>query len=212
MTVIYYSCLNNNLSQETIHEKLTNLPKDVRKGITKFKRKQDQLASLYGKLLLQEGLFRFGMKSSLNDLQYTKYNKPYVKNNQVSFNISHSGDYVVCAISNEVNTLGIDIEKNQKINFNDFQNIWTERELKLINKKTKIFYKYWTRKEALIKADGRGFMLDLKKIDVVNSKLLLNDKLYYLKEININVDYTMHLASPLPMSIDKVSLTKLSVI
>lgn len=206
MTVVYYTYFETNISTKLFEDRLNSLPSFMREKIKKFRRWQDSLASLYGKLLLQEGFEKFSVSATLNDLIYTEFNKPYLKDNSVSFNISHSGSYVLCAISNEVDSLGVDVEEIKDIDINDFQKVWTEEEWKLITSSDlKVFYEYWTRKESLVKAVGKGLELNLQSIDVRDSKVEINNKLYFLKKLDLHTNYALHLTSI--KNFDKVDLT-----
>ena len=50
---------------------------------------EDRHASLYGKLLLKKGLQDLGQDSSLTNLKFTEYNRPYLEG-KLDFNISSS--------------------------------------------------------------------------------------------------------------------------
>jgi len=203
MTVVFYTYFSENITRDSFRNILHVLPEQVRDRIGRFIRWQDALASLYGRLMLQEGFSRFGFAEFINELEYTAHNKPYLKNNTLSFNISHSGDYVICAMSNDTDLLGVDIEEIKTIDLNDFKDIWTIDEWKLIAEDGDVntFYNLWTRKEAVIKADGRGLSLALKEIDVTVSSVSVNDKLYFLKKLDVNSGYAAHLASSRELSV-----------
>ncbi|WP_299316029.1 4'-phosphopantetheinyl transferase superfamily protein [uncultured Aquimarina sp.] len=208
MTIILYTHFEKNTSYIPFQDLLKSLPTDIQKRIKEFRAQCDAEASLYGKLLLQKGFLKFGINSSLEDLKYTKYNKPYLKNARICFNISHSANYVICAISSKANYLGVDIEKIKEIDYNDFQKVWSRKESELIQKNgLNSFYDYWTRKEAIIKADGRGLEIPLEKIDVRDSKVILDKKLFYLKKIDLDKNYSLHLASDI--TLDKIDLIQL---
>lgn len=175
-----------------------------------MRRWQDALATLYGRKLLKAGLDRFGVSASLGDIKYGKNGKPYLSESRVCFNISHSGEYVVCAISDEVEILGVDIEKHKTINIFDFYNIWTKEEWKLIQEEDiSTFYKFWTRKEAVIKAEGTGLELPLKEISVLGPTTLLNNQLFYLTPLTIDSGYSLHLATS--RLINAVNMVRLPV-
>jgi len=53
----------------------------------------------------------------------------------------------------------------------------------------------------VIKADGRGLSLALKEIDVTVSSVSVNDKLYFLKKLDVNSGYAAHLASSRELSV-----------
>ena len=58
------------------------------------------------------------------------HGKPYVKNLDVEFNISHSDEMVVCAISD--NSVGIDIERVKPIGVNILRRVCTDVDLEYI--------------------------------------------------------------------------------
>ncbi|KJD32011.1 hypothetical protein PW52_15985 [Tamlana sedimentorum] len=94
--------------------------------------------------------------------------KPYVDTAPTMFfNISHSGEYAAIVFSNT--QVGIDIEKikskpiEREIITSIFNN--TEADLILNTSNTnELFYKLWTRKEALVKASGIGIDDDFKQL------------------------------------------------
>ena len=49
-----------------------------------------------------------GLSLNKDMIENNKYGKPYIKNNPIYFNISHSSDYVVIGISDSA--IGVDIE------------------------------------------------------------------------------------------------------
>ena len=59
----------------------------------------------------------------------------------------------------------------------------------------KEFYKYWTIKESVVKADGRGFSIPLDKLEVKNNTVRYEDKLWYVRELALNNDYSAVLAT-----------------
>jgi 4'-phosphopantetheinyl transferase len=101
-------------------------------------------------------------------INYNINKKPYLASDSwLHFNISHSEDYTVIAISR--NEVGIDIEYIAK-DF-DFDNmlfdIFGEDEILAIQNagnKKHAFYSSWTRKEAFVKALGKGIDDDFKQI------------------------------------------------
>jgi 4'-phosphopantetheinyl transferase len=107
---------------------------------------------------------------------YEKQGKPVVKDyiNRVpiEFNISHSGDYALIAMTLE-NKVGVDIEEvNPDIDYKSLSNrFFSEKERNdLINLDEKqqcdAFYRIWARKESFIKATGQGISFGLDKFSV----------------------------------------------
>ncbi|WP_395375874.1 4'-phosphopantetheinyl transferase family protein [Marinicella sp. W31] len=107
--------------------------------------------------------------------RYTEYDKPVLRtpeNNTIQFNVSHSGDYGLIAIS-RCSPLGIDIEEmktdldlmemaQQVFSGSEYQQLIQLPEAKRIQ----AFYNGWTRKEAYIKGDGKGLSIPLKSFNV----------------------------------------------
>lgn len=102
------------------------------------------------------------------------YGKPFLKEpyQWLSFNLSHSGNRVVVAISKD-RALGIDIEKIQfHQDLSIAHEVFSVAELEELNnlkdsQKTLAFFKGWTQKEAFIKALGLGFSYPLKQFTVL---------------------------------------------
>ena len=102
----------------------------------------------------------------------------------------------MCILSDEVDTIGIDVEEIKSIDIYDFYNVWNVFEWDEITKGgLGVFYDYWTRKEAVLKADGRGIVTTLEKIDARGFQIAFDDKVYFLKSLNIHVNYKLHLAA-----------------
>lgn len=108
------------------------------------------------------------------DFDYHLYKKPYLASKPwLHFNISHSQDYVVIAVSRR--NLGIDIEyMEQDFPFSNLiPEVFEEREITAIqnsNDKKRLFYSYWTRKEAFVKGLGTGINDNFKHIPCVDGE------------------------------------------
>ena len=214
MTVISFFNTSLALTQAQFNELLRLLPTSLQTKVLRFRREEDARASLFGKLLLQKMIEHFGFTASLEDLEYTKYERPYIHisdHELFDFNISHSGHYVVCAASTDMR-LGIDIEKKSPIDSVDFISQFTSAEwqqIKSSSDSTSEFYRFWTRKEALAKADGRGLNFPFNQIDLAGDRVMvpLEDKQWHLKPISLSNHYECVLATGQPA--DSLSLFEL---
>ena len=85
--------------------------------------------------------------------------KPYLKDGGMYFNISHSGDYVVLAVSGS--EVGVDIEKVSPYFREAADLCFTPRERERLKQEgcDETFYRLWTAKEAVMKGSGLGFSL-----------------------------------------------------
>lgn len=115
--------------------------------------------------------------------------KPYLRNNHMYFNITHTRNAFAFGFSTNC-YLGIDMENNNnKMNFLPlldavFSN--KEKEFVLVDKAKSLdrFLLIWTRKEALLKALGIGLVSYLEQIEVLEDKKplpidLIENKLCY---------------------------------
>ncbi|NCX95629.1 MAG: 4'-phosphopantetheinyl transferase superfamily protein [Chitinophagia bacterium] len=106
-------------------------------------------------------------------IEIDEQGKPYLKDSDIHFNISHSGNFILIAFGYD--PVGIDVEERkenvdwqgliQKIGDN------TEQEyVKTAETPTDNFFIIWTRKEALLKAIGVGLVNNLPSIKVMMYK------------------------------------------
>lgn len=138
------------------------------------------------------------------NLDYHFNKKPYLASHPwLYFNISHSEDFAVIAISRK--EVGIDIEyMSEDFDFtNLLPDIFDGNEILIIqnavNKKN-AFYTSWTRKEAFVKALGKGIDEDFKYIPCldgqhsVDAALLNNNKNWQIYSFDLAHHYSAAVA------------------
>jgi len=98
--------------------------------------------------------------------------KPFIKNEVLQYNVSHSGDWIVIAIANT--PVGVDIEWiNPAFDYHDITGEYfgaEEAAYIAADKAHSRFFLLWTRKEALIKATAKGLDDDLKLIPALDGE------------------------------------------
>ncbi|MEP0265314.1 4'-phosphopantetheinyl transferase superfamily protein [Dokdonia sp.] len=197
MIDIFYTRQNKQVSAKYWSYYLSLLPKDMINECLKYFRWQDRQACVFGKLLLIEGLSKYGFeKSAITDVHYGTYKKPYLYND-INFNISHAGELVICAIGKN-QQIGVDVEEIKHVEFKDFHSVMTNEQWRDINnsqKPIRMFFKYWTYKESMVKADGRGLSIPFIEIHVNNNEIEYEGKKWHLKEFSIAEGYSACLAS-----------------
>jgi phosphopantetheinyl transferase len=104
-----------------------------------------------------------------SDLVYGEHGKPYlVGAGQGFFSLTHSGPYVAVAVSES--ECGLDIEELRlKITEGLVKKVLNGRELKIYNEelwKNECFCKFWTGKEAILKAEGTGLIDNLQQLSI----------------------------------------------
>lgn len=140
------------------------------------------------------------------EFEVNEFNKPKIKNQEnIHFNTSHSGDWLVFAFSSH--PCGIDIEK---INPNfDYKSIlemsfhpdeidFIQKSIQPINQ----FFKIWTSKESILKAEGTGLMDNLNELNTLKdfSNLPTGKKAWQINSFLIEGDYwcSLCLENPSP--------------
>lgn len=134
--------------------------------------------------------------------------KPQLKDHDnLHYNVSHSGDWALIGIANRV--LGIDVEKVDPDFF--FQDIvahsfnpFEKRYLESNNNDPVLFYQLWTRKEALVKATGKGIDGDFDQIPSLDGEHQLTkeqtDKSWIVSSFNVTENYLATVAYPIEIS------------
>ena len=116
---IFYTKFTTELSERNYSNYLEKLPFQLQEKNNKIIPRQNKHSHLFGKLLLQEALMHYNYPPDcLENLQYNAFGRSYI-NDEIDFNIAHSGAFVMCAISDKVK-LGIDIEEIQDIDLKYF--------------------------------------------------------------------------------------------
>lgn len=196
---VLYTKYTEPLPEYKFKELLQVLPLEFQEKNSKFLRWQDRHANLFGKLLLLTGLKKNGYDSScLNRIHFNTNGRPFLDKN-IDFNISHSEEYVLCAIS-KTTKIGIDIQKITSVDWNNFESVMSIEQMNYIKKSKnslKTFFNYWTIKESFVKADGRGLEIPFLDIEINSNTAIHNNRVFFVKSISIDKDYSCSLASNL---------------
>lgn len=145
---------------------MSYLHTDKQERLRKFHRREDMWRGLTADLLVRTVICNdLGIKNSDLDFATNEYGKPFLRSfYNYKFNLSHSGNWVVCATNRH--PVGIDIEYIQPIDFNIAKRFFSMEEYSaLLNLKSSsqlsYFYDLWTLKESYIKAVGKGLYIPL---------------------------------------------------
>jgi 4'-phosphopantetheinyl transferase len=180
----------------------------MQQRITRYRRWQDQHASLFGKLLLLKALQAEQYPAdSLANLQYNAFGKPFLEG-PLDFNLAHSGQFVLCAYSASTR-VGVDVEEIRSINLEDFHSVFTAKEWQEIMQSAtpvQTFFRYWAIKESVIKAEGKGLSLPLKDVLMEETQAKVYTNVWYLHQLPIHKDYSTWLATDKPNA--QVQLTE----
>ena len=166
-TELFFVKVNNPIDENTFRYLLGFVQAEKKERILKQKIKQNADNMLVGELLAKTAIKNvFGIDIKKQKFVLSPLGKPHLDNNSgVHFNISHSGEYVACAVSDK--PVGIDIQKIKKFKSKVAERVCNEKELRQIEEsddKESEFAKIWTQKEAVVKMYGLGIAKgDIKK-------------------------------------------------
>lgn len=143
--------------------------------IDRLRRQEDRQRSLAAELLVYQLLEQhWGITTA--KLHCKDNGQPYLSGCDLHVSISHSDDWVACAVSRD--PVGIDIERIRPVKVNLFRHVCTKEEMEyLLAGKEQFeenlcsdpeilerFFEIWTAKEAYFKKCGTG-ITDLKQVN-----------------------------------------------
>jgi len=196
ITILYHRVISR-MSPESFDRYFQEIPLSIRKRISGFRNWQDAQRSLVGNILLTLGLKALNQTQySLNDLKFTKYKRPYL-DDSLDFNISHSGEFTICAISKE-ERVGVDIEEIKHTYIAEFESHFSDNEWKNIihaADSVSAFYMYWVKKEAFLKAIGTGLFVPLRAVDVSSEQVEWNKQKWFFHELKLDDQYMSYVSS-----------------
>ncbi len=151
----------------------TLLP-DEQARASRFRFDRDRRRWIAARVLLRRTLGEhLGCAPSSLTFTYSEHGKPVIEGDPIRFNLSHSGDLAVCAITRTAE-IGIDVEHVRAIDGIEdlFRSISSVREYSAFlllapAEKTRAFFETWTVKEACVKAKGTGLTAPLAQIEVL---------------------------------------------
>ena len=172
-------------------EYYAEMPTYRREKIDRLGRRADKIRSLGAGVLLSRALKSVGVDKNA-EIAVGKNGKPFLKGiKDVHFNLSHSGDLVMCAISD--GEVGCDVENVSIGRLGVAERFFTVAERGFIDigknekEKNERFFRLWTLKESFIKAVGAGFSLPMNSFSILpdangTCSLVFDGKNYVLYE------------------------------
>lgn len=157
---------------------------------------EDKNRMVLGRLLLSLALKDINFPLEIKDISFSQFGRPMLEG-EIDFNISHSKNWVVCAITS-YDKIGIDIEACEKVNIKDFTSCFNWPEWRKIEQNNNMitFYNFWTKKEASIKANGKGLSIPLSEVAVIeDKKVSVYTDIWNITRVHLDSHYVCHLAS-----------------
>ncbi len=153
------------LKDPVIFENLLNqVPEYRQKKAMSFKFPKGKMQSLGVGLLLRQACVDAGLGLADAHVAYGENGKPYLTDfPEVQFNLSHSGERVMCVLSPfetgcDVETIKGDRGRLAERFFMPEESVWIKH-FETLEKQSDAFYRLWTLKECYMKVTGRGMSL-----------------------------------------------------
>ncbi len=146
------------------------MPVYRKEKIDKFKPQESKRQSLGAGIALDRALTDCGITDY--EIEYGTNEKPYIKGRRdVFFNISHSGKYAACAISDM--EVGVDIQDVREFSESLVKYVFTPEEIAQVHRNISnsksadaLYTKMWTIKESVMKYFGIGISMNPQKISI----------------------------------------------
>lgn len=194
-------------------EVLNFLSEERRQRTLRYRRKEDRIRSVLTETLIRTLLIReYGLNNGSLRFAVNRYGKPYLADlPDFHFNLSHAGDYILCAIDQK--PLGIDVEQIKPIDLSIASRFFATDENQEIlripeDRRLDYFYQLWTAKESYIKFKGGGLSMPLNSfslhisagcIELVEQRGFPLDQVEcYFKPFHLSADYKVTVCSESP--------------
>ena len=143
---------------------MEGLWEERKQKILRYKLEQSRKQSLGAGLLLKWALKKHG--AAVEQLSYGANGKPEAEG--VFFNLSHSGQWTVCAIGD--GPVGCDVEEIASVREGIAERFFTENEVQHLeqfegDRRKEEFFRLWTLKESYMKMTGEGMSLGLDRFE-----------------------------------------------
>ena len=204
------------LEPAVLQEMVEELPPSRQAYAGRYHRREDRLRSIGAGLLMEYGLQKQGLVSvdaESEQIRRSPDGKPYIQREGVSFNVSHSGHYVVGVFGKE--SCGIDIQEYvQQIAY--LPSFFSAEEWEWIQHNPAVrATRLWTIKESYGKWIGSGIagelpdMRDYLTDEYLSKQVVIQGRKVYIREYQWMGDYALTVCSPEkpPESFQKVFQT-----
>ena len=151
------------------------LPEWRRRKCDAFRFEADRRRSVAAWELLRRMLAGKGVKAETLSVSVNEFGKPaFDPSLGIHFSLSHAGERVMAAVSDR--PVGCDVERIAPFDEAVARECLTDDELASVKRelsgldRDRAFIRLWVRKEAYVKAVGRGFGIDPKSVSVLTDK------------------------------------------
>lgn len=160
MLIRYAFSIQGVEKEEALNQLKEIISEERREKMERYRFEADKIRSLFAEVLVRYGLKKhFGMEKV--SIETNKYGKPELRERKdIHYNVSHSGDWVICAFS--LFPVGVDVEIEKEHNLDIAKRFFDKREYETLREcesPKELFISYWTLKESYVKAEGKGMQI-----------------------------------------------------
>lgn len=166
------------------------LPAGKREQIMRLRPPLSRFSSAIGWQLVKFGFRHSGHADfELSRLQFDDRKKPCWPGAAHDFNLSHSGSLLACALTDN-GMVGIDVELVRPLRDERmFEQILATQETLPPDADHHLFFQYWTRKEAVIKAEGSGGVWDMPDVRLQETEAYYKNACWKLYPVDLVPGY-----------------------
>jgi 4'-phosphopantetheinyl transferase len=209
------------------------LSEDEKAALFRRRFERDRVARLVARANLRRVLGSYlSISPEEISFSYSPYGRPslsgevaYPLSTQFDFNLSHTRTTAIAAVTRKL-TAGVDIEDVRPIEISSAKQIFSPEEQLALSSLTpeqslRAFYRCWTRKEAIAKAEGFGFCMDMTSFSVslgpteeprILAKGSILSREWILRDIPVSSDSVATLAiSEPPVRVQRFLLSSPSI-
>ena len=202
-TMLYASDITALKSDEKFMALLPKLTERRREKMRAYAHWDDALRSMAAELLLFHALTESGIDPDCVSICETEEGKPYLEGvRDFHFNLSHSGNLAVCAVSSL--PVGCDVQEITDVKL-DIARRFTPEEYEKIAALTgdmarDLLFRFWTAKESYIKAVGTGFRTSLNafSVDLESGEVRSGTEFYRVREFDAGDNYKCTVCTSAP--------------
>lgn len=164
------------VSDNELQHCMEHMPEQRKARVLRLRSEESRRRTIAGELLARRLIAQqYGISPDCISFGRTERGKPFAIGLPVEFSVSHSGELVLCAVSDK--PVGADIQRIRPVNDRLIARVCTEKELLFVTdkrlseqEKTKRFFRIWTGKEAYFKFTGTG-ITDLHAVCIFDEEI-----------------------------------------
>ena len=160
MIKVYYS-FSGDYSETDFEAMCKYLPKEKAEKMQRIKNIKVKNESVLAWYLLYVALSDRGIKEY--SVSFGENGKPYFTELPLFFNLSHTDNFVCCAVGER--EVGVDAEKIKSVKEGVIKKVLTENERNTLKDTDADFIRYWTLKESILKHCGSGITPEIYGLD-----------------------------------------------